>query len=176
MTQVYFILKSDSYHQGPMGLEVPSRPITYFHGESSDSSLWSLVLLIDSSLGWWLERALCIIHKSWENVCTTYRICAIKRPAFYKTSRVFLWWYIRILPNFASKSPKKWTFRAKKWRFIRILLKWRSNQEWPFICADTVCRVEFSKPNIEISITVTKASKLRRLYSHMGTHFFRCFT
>ena len=161
MTQVYFILKSDSYHQGPMGLEVPSRPITYFHGESSDSSLWSLVLLIDSSLGWWLERALCIIHKSWENVCTTYRICAIKRPAFYKTLRVFLWWYIRILPNFASKSPKKWTFRAKKWQFIKILLKWRSNQEWPFICADTVCRVEFSKPNIEISITVTKASKLR---------------
>ena len=24
------------------------------------------------------------------------------------------------------------------WRFIRILSKWLSNQEWPFICADTV--------------------------------------
>ena len=39
---------------------------------------------------------------------------------------------------------------------------------------DTQCRVEFSKPNIEISISVTIAPKLRsfgRLYSHNFHHF-----
>ena len=39
-------------------------------------------------------------------------------------------------------------------------------------------RLEFSKPNIEISITVTKASKLRsfsRLYSHNFHHFHHHF-
>ena len=42
-----------------------------------------------------------------------YRICAIKRPAFYKTLRFFQWQCIWIFPIFASKSPKKGTFRAK---------------------------------------------------------------
>ena len=70
---------------------------------------------------------------------TIYRIRAIKRPVFYITLRVFQWpRYIRIFPIFAWKSPKKWTFRAKKWRFIKFLLKWWSNQERPFICADMV--------------------------------------
>ena len=59
----------------------------------------------------------------------------------YSTLRVFQWQYIRIFPIFASKRPKKWTFKAKKWHLIRILSKWLSNQEWPFICADTVCNL-----------------------------------
>ena len=36
---------------------------------------------------------------------------------------------------------KKWTFVAKKWRFIQICTKWRSSQEWRSICADTVYKV-----------------------------------
>ena len=36
---------------------------------------------------------------------------------------------LKILPLKASKSLKKWTFGPKKWRF---------NQEWRFICVDTV--------------------------------------
>ena len=41
-----------------------------------------------------------------------------------------------------------------------------------------ITRVEFSKPNIEISITVTNASKLRsfgRLYSHNFPHHSHFF-
>ena len=33
---------------------------------------------------------------------------------------------------------KKWTFVAKKWHFIQICPKWRSNQDWRSICVDTV--------------------------------------
>ena len=40
--------------------------------------------------------------------------------------------------NFTQKSLKKWTFWAKKWRFILIFCKWRFNQEWRFIGADTI--------------------------------------
>ena len=67
------------------------------------------------------------VTRNQESKHITYRIRAIKRPAFYKTLRVFQWRYIRIFPIFASKSPNKWTFRAKKWRIIRILSKWLSN-------------------------------------------------
>ena len=45
---------------------------------------------------------------------------------------------MKILPIKASKSLKKWTFGPKKWRFIQILLYWWFNQEWSFICVDTV--------------------------------------
>ena len=45
---------------------------------------------------------------------------------------------LKILPIKASKSLKKWTFGPKHWRFIQILLYWRFNQEWSFICVDTV--------------------------------------
>ena len=45
---------------------------------------------------------------------------------------------LKILPIKASKSLKKWTFGPKKWRFIQILLYWWFNQEWSFICVDTV--------------------------------------
>ena len=45
---------------------------------------------------------------------------------------------LKILPIKASKSLKKWTFGPKKWRFIQILLYWWFNQEWRFICVDTV--------------------------------------
>ena len=44
----------------------------------------------------------------------------------------------RFIENFAHKSLKKWTFGPKKWRFIQILLYWWFNQEWRFICVDTV--------------------------------------
>ena len=40
---------------------------------------------------------------------------------------------------------KKWTFVAKKWRFIQICPKWRSNQEWRSICADTVDFIKIFK-------------------------------
>ena len=33
---------------------------------------------------------------------------------------------------------KKWTFGAKKWLCIQICQKWRNNQDWRSICADTV--------------------------------------
>ena len=45
---------------------------------------------------------------------------------------------MKILPIKASKSLKKWTFGPKKWRFIQNLLYWWFNQEWSFICVDTV--------------------------------------
>ena len=45
---------------------------------------------------------------------------------------------LKILAIKASKSLKKWTFGPKKWRFIQILLYWWFNQEWSFICVDTV--------------------------------------
>ena len=46
--------------------------------------------------------------------------------------------------------------------------------KWIKTCQNVSNRVEFSKPNIEISITVTKALKLRSfswLYSHNFHHF-----
>ena len=48
---------------------------------------------------------------------------------------------LKILPIKASKSLKKWTFGPKQWRFIQILLYWRFNQEWSFICVDTVVHI-----------------------------------
>ena len=51
---------------------------------------------------------------------------------------------LKILPIKALKSLKEWTFGPKKWRFIQILLYWWFNQEWRFICVDTVCWMEMS--------------------------------
>ena len=48
---------------------------------------------------------------------------------------------LKILPIKASKSLKKWTFGPKKWWFIQILLYWRFNQEWRFICVDMVNKI-----------------------------------
>ena len=45
---------------------------------------------------------------------------------------------MKVLPIKALKSLKKWTFGPKMWRFIQILLYWWFNQEWRFICVDTV--------------------------------------
>ena len=54
----------------------------------------------------------------------------------------FKWRYIQI---FCPKTGvvikfllKKWTLGAKKWRCIQICQKWRNNQDWRSICADTV--------------------------------------
>ena len=39
---------------------------------------------------------------------------ANKPPAVYKKIKVLRWRIIEIFPKFAQKSPKKWTFWAKK--------------------------------------------------------------
>ena len=38
---------------------------------------------------------------------------------------------------FPQNAPKRGLLEQKKWRFIRIMSKWWSNWEWPFICEDT---------------------------------------
>ena len=60
-----------------------------------------------------------------------YRIRVYKTPVAYKNIRVFLCWAIRIFLIFAQKAQKKW-------RIIRILKKWRFNQQWRLIDVDTV--------------------------------------
>ena len=52
----------------------------------------------------------------------TYRIRFYSTPAVYKNLKVFWWSLIEIFWIFAPKSFKKWTFGAKKWRFIQIWL------------------------------------------------------
>ena len=53
---------------------------------------------------------------------------------------------------------KKWTFVAKKWRFIQICSKWRSNQDWCSICVDTV--IYFSSPKSCVLFKFAQSSAL----------------
>ena len=67
-----------------------------------------------------------------------YCIDAYRTPAFYKNMRVSNGVIFEICGVLIKFLLKKWTFGAKKWRFIQICPKWRSNQDWPSICVDTV--------------------------------------
>ena len=67
----------------------------------------------------------------------SYRTLAIRTTAFYKNMRVSSGVIFEICGVLIKFLLKKWTFGAKKWRFIQICPKWRSNQDWRSICADT---------------------------------------
>ena len=58
-----------------------------------------------------------------------YCIRAYRPLAVDKNFRILRLWFNEIFFIFSPKSLKKWTFVAKNWRFIQILLKWQYNQD-----------------------------------------------
>ena len=94
-----------------------------------------------------VSHHICILH-------STYRIDAYRTPAFYKNMRVSngVIFESGVLIKFLLK---KWTFGAKKWRFIQICPKWHSNQEWR---------------SIGTEIRYIKVQSRQNVFSKFGSH------
>ena len=88
--------------------------------------LWLVVLFFLTALCMWNVLIKVSVQIYWHHLNSrdllNFRIRAYSTPAVYKNLRVLWWSFIEIFWIFAPKSLKKWTFEAKKWRFIQIWL------------------------------------------------------